>query len=457
MKFCQKMKNNRILAHSRHWHGALLALSLLLFNSQFSHAVTVDSGAISLLSGNASSAKFSIGTLVDNGAYAGTAFDSKQKITVLCKLDVPAEQVGKDAKIHLVAKYKGNLYMVTQDNTWIPWNGDPSSLVSNIAKLTLKTTQQDFIHTSITGVTGDLQLFIGYSVDNDIYHNNTPLSFSVSAAPNNKPLSHAELMMVQPEPNIRPTYDANKAYLSGGIGILVYDGVNAMDVLGPFQVFSTAGLRPMLISASKDSTGAYKTLITTNSGLQLTANRTIANTDNLEVLVLTGGAVETATMAQDPGLISWVKKIDKTSIWTTSVCTGSWILGASGLLQGKMATSNWYRADELLAHFGAIPMSNQRYLFDGKIVTAAGVTAGIDMALALVKTVFKNDNSNGHDFTQSVMLDIQYDPDPPIKGGSAMTTLTPVYDGMTMMYDMAGEWYGLGMSLGDYIKTIPVQ
>lgn len=270
-------------------------------------------------------------------------------------------------------------------------------------------------------------------------------------------LSHDELMMLSPSPDVRPSCDANKQYLSGGVGILVYDGVNAMDAMGPYQVFSSAGLKPMFVSASKDAQGQYKTAISTNGGFQLTAHRTIGNTSNLDVLVVTGGTLETARMAENTEVLNWIKAIDKNTTWTTSVCTGAWILGATGLLQGKKATSNWYRADELLAHFGAIPKSQRRYVFDGKIVTAAGVTAGIDMALALVKKLYANDLNNGKDFTQAVMLDLQYDPNPPISGGSPEKTDPYVYEGMLMMYDQAGYWYGLGTTLGDYVNQIPIQ
>ncbi|MGR9117456.1 MAG: DJ-1/PfpI family protein [Gammaproteobacteria bacterium] len=276
-----------------------------------------------------------------------------------------------------------------------------------------------------------------------------------STALADKHLSSNDLIMLVPEPDIRPTLDANRNYVSGGIGILVYDGVNPMDALGPHMVFSNAGLKPFFVSASKDSSGQYKTSITASGGVRLTADRTIANTDNLEVLIVTGGVVETANMAKDQDLLNWIRLIDQNTVWTTSVCTGSWILGATGLLKGKMATSNWYRADELLEHFGAIPKSNQRYIFDGKIITAAGVTAGIDMALAMIKTVFKNDLNNGYDYTQAIMLQIEYDPAPPIKGGSAGKTDPYVYDVISTMYDDSGFWYGLGMSLGDYVKTIP--
>ncbi len=280
-----------------------------------------------------------------------------------------------------------------------------------------------------------------------------PLAASADA----QHLNPQELIMLPPSPDVRPTYDANRQYLSGGIGILVYDGVSALDVLGPYSVFSAAGLKPLLISANKDAQGQYKTAFTTDNGIPMTAQRTIGNTDNLEVLVVTGGILETARMAENTEVLNWIKAIDKNTVWTTSVCTGSWILGATGLLQGKRATSNWYRADELLAHFGVIPNSEERYIFDGKIVTAAGVTAGMDMALALVKKLYANDLNNGKDFTQAVMLDLQYDPKPPIKGGSPEKTDPYVYEGMQMMYDQSGYWYGLGETLGDYVKQIPIQ
>lgn len=281
-----------------------------------------------------------------------------------------------------------------------------------------------------------------------------PLTTHAEAAEH---LSFEQLMALVPEPNIRPSYDANRNYQSGGIGILVYDGVNAMDAIGPYQVFSTAGLKPMFISASKNG-DQYKTTVTTNSGFQISTHRTIANTNNLEVLVVAGGAVETANLAKNAEVLEWIKAIDKTSVWTSSVCTGAWVLGAAGLLEGKKATSNWYHADDILEHFGAIPKSKKRYLFDGKIVTAAGVTAGIDMALAIVQTVYKHDLNDGKDFTQAVMLDLQYDPKPPVEGGSAEKTQPFVYAGMEWMYDLAGFWYGLNQTLADYVKAIvPLQ
>ncbi|NJD07143.1 MAG: DJ-1/PfpI family protein [Methylococcaceae bacterium] len=277
----------------------------------------------------------------------------------------------------------------------------------------------------------------------------TLLPLAASATDPARHLSREELIALAPSPDIRPTVDATKQYVSGGIGILIYDGVNAMDALGPYQTFSSAGLRPMLISATKDAQGNYKSVITSNSNMQMTAHRNIGNTTDLEVLVVPGGAFETALLATNTEVLNWIKAVDRNTIWTTSVCTGSWVLGAAGLLQGKKATSNWYHADELLAHFGAIPKSGQRYVFDGKIITGAGVTAGIDMALALVKKVFQNDLNGGRDYTQAVMLELQYDPRPPIKGGAPEKTDPAVFDAMQWMYDYFG--------LADYVRQIPIQ
>ncbi len=109
-------------------------------------------------------------------------------------------------------------------------------------------------------------------------------------------------------------------------------------------------------------------------------------------------------------MLDWLREVDRRTKWTTSVCTGSLLLGAAGLLQGKRATSNWLVLD-VLARFGADPVGG-RFVEDGKVVTAAGVTAGIDMALHLVS------REVGPEVAQAVQLGIEYDPDPPFDCGS---------------------------------------
>jgi transcriptional regulator GlxA family with amidase domain len=120
--------------------------------------------------------------------------------------------------------------------------------------------------------------------------------------------------------------------------------------------------------------------------------------------------VDPSKVMADERVLSWLRAVDATSRWTTSVCTGSLILGAAGLLQGKRATTHW-SSMEALRSFGATPVE-ERVVFDGKTVASAGVSAGIDMALALVAKEF------GAMMAQSVQLGIEYDPQPPFNSGS---------------------------------------
>jgi len=253
-----------------------------------------------------------------------------------------------------------------------------------------------------------------------------------------KHLDHNALMSLQPSPNVKDEEH-------GGVGIFVYEGMNSLDALGPMQTFSAAGLKPFLIAKTAGT-------VTASNGLKIEVTKGIADVTKLGILVVAGGATATAAQANDVEVLNWIKAIDKTTVYTTSVCTGSWILGSAGLLEGKKATSNWYRADEILSKFGAIPKSKSRYVFDGKLVTSAGVTAGIDMSLAIIKKLYANDLNNGKDFTQAVMLDLQYDPKPPVSGGSPAKTEKGVYEGMQLMYDM----FLNGAPPYDAIKTLQI-
>jgi len=149
----------------------------------------------------------------------------------------------------------------------------------------------------------------------------------------------------------------------------------------------------------------------------------------LDILLIPGGAKETFNASVDTSLLNWIKQIDKTTTYTTSVCTGAWILGATGLLKGKNATTNWYRAAEMLKSYGA-NFKQQRWVRDGKYWTSAGVSAGIDMSLAII------DDLMGKKYTEGVMLDLEYDPKPPYDAGSVKKTEPIVTDMMKEMYDM---------------------
>jgi putative intracellular protease/amidase len=205
------------------------------------------------------------------------------------------------------------------------------------------------------------------------------------------------------------------------IGILVYDGVNDLDVMGPRYILGQAGAKTKLIALTQ---GTFKTVM----GVEMLANTVIDSVEQLDILVIPGGAGGTIKAAYNTKLHEWIRKIDQGTTYTASVCTGAWILGATELLKGKRASTNWYREEEFLKKYGAIP-ANERYTHDGKYWTSAGVTAGMDMALAILK------DNWGERYTQGVMLDMEYDPAPPMVGGSPEKTTWLVEWMMKAMYD----------------------
>ena len=225
---------------------------------------------------------------------------------------------------------------------------------------------------------------------------------------------HEELMaiiMTQPKVPIKT------------IGIYVYDGYNTLDAIGPYQVFCE------LMSVEIFFVAKEKGMVKNQRGLQVKVDKSFADVKQLDILVIPGGAKETFMQTQDTAVLNWIRKIDKTTKYTTSVCTGGWILGATGLLTGKNATTNWYRAEEFMQLYGAI-FKPERYVQDGKYWTSAGVTAGMDMALGIM------DDLMGKKYTQAVMLDLEYNPKPPYNAGSVNNTEPIVVEMMLQMYDM---------------------
>jgi transcriptional regulator GlxA family with amidase domain len=214
----------------------------------------------------------------------------------------------------------------------------------------------------------------------------------------------------------KPKYDIQN------IGILVYDGVNDLDVMGPRYVLGqTMGANTQLIALKKGN-------ITTVMGVEIVPNTVIDSISKLDILIIPGGFKGTVEATYDKKLHEWIRKIDQTTKYTGAVCTGVWILGATGLLENKKASTNWYREEEFLKKYKAIP-ANQRYTQDGKYWTSAGVTAGMDMSLAIMKDIF------GDKYAQAVMLDMEYDPHPPIEGGTPDKTNWAVNWMMKAMYD----------------------
>ena len=149
-----------------------------------------------------------------------------------------------------------------------------------------------------------------------------------------------------------------------------------------------------------------------DAGVALVADHALDAVPRPDIVVVPG-AMDVRPAAGDPRVLEWLVTAHRTTTWTTSVCTGALILGAAGLLRGLQATTHWGAMDAL-ATFGATPI-HERMVRDGRVVTAAGVSAGIDMALRLAALVA------GEPVAQTIQLMIEYDPDPPYRAGSPAT------------------------------------
>ncbi|WP_063037790.1 DJ-1/PfpI family protein [Nocardia pseudovaccinii] len=189
------------------------------------------------------------------------------------------------------------------------------------------------------------------------------------------------------------------------IAIVVYPGMTALDVIGPYEVLR------MLPGARLRFVWHEPGPITTDSGvLLLGATHSLDETPSPDIVLIGGSGPATAATAADEKLLVWLRKVHETSTWTTSVCTGSVILAAAGILKGKPATSHWAGLPMLKA-LGAEPRAEERVVRDGKIVTAAGVSAGIDLGLWLAGEIA------GKDQAEAIQLMIEYDPQPPFDSG----------------------------------------
>jgi transcriptional regulator GlxA family with amidase domain len=188
------------------------------------------------------------------------------------------------------------------------------------------------------------------------------------------------------------------------IAILLFDRLTALDAIGPYEVLRYSPDAEMLF------VGKEKGEVRAGAGtLGLMVDKTLDEVTSADILLVPGGAGQVDVM-KDEEILSWLRKIDETTTWTASVCTGSLILAAAGLLKGRKATSHWLALDQLPA-FDVEP-AEQRVVFDGKYVTAAGVSSGIDMALALA------DKFAGEVAAQAIQLGLEYDPQPPYDAGA---------------------------------------
>lgn len=187
------------------------------------------------------------------------------------------------------------------------------------------------------------------------------------------------------------------------ITIPIYEGLAALDAVGPYEVLrNVPGWTVGFVGPERGEVRA-------EGGLGLTADRALEEIEATDVVLVPGGFGCRALM-EDEAFLDWLRAIDATTQWTSSVCTGSLLLGAAGLLKGRRATTNWLELETLRGQ-GAEPVEG-RFVEDGKLLTAAGVTAGIDMAIHLVA------KETGPEVAQAIQLGIEYDPDPPFDSGS---------------------------------------
>jgi putative intracellular protease/amidase len=188
------------------------------------------------------------------------------------------------------------------------------------------------------------------------------------------------------------------------VAIPLYERFTALDAVGPYDVLSRIPDTEVTFVAAEPGP-----LRTENGMLALVADRSLDELPDPDVIVVPGG-LGTRALLEDEAMLGWIRRAHETSRFTTSVCTGSLLLGAAGILDGLEATSHWLQLD-MLSDFGATPTS-RRVVEQGKVITAAGVSSGIDMALVLAARIA------GDVVAQAIQLGIEYDPQPPFDTGS---------------------------------------
>jgi len=205
------------------------------------------------------------------------------------------------------------------------------------------------------------------------------------------------------------------------IAMLLYPGFTPLDAIGPYHALSQFPGYEFFFVAQEAGP------VSDGSATVIQAQKSISEVNSVDILVVPGG-LPAITMARtgDP-LIDWIAKIHPTTQWTISVCTGALMLGAAGVLKGVQATTHWYSHSEL-SDYGAIPQ-DKRVVESGKIMTAAGVSAGIDMSLVLAMRIF------GKEFAEKMQLDMEYDPKPPFNAGHPRSAPVEVVSELRSLFD----------------------
>lgn len=201
---------------------------------------------------------------------------------------------------------------------------------------------------------------------------------------------------------------------------LLYDGFTPLDITGPFDVLSRVpGAESVFVAE------AHGPVRSEQGTMAIVADRSLDEVVAPDIVVVPGGFSTRRFLEHEP-LLSWVRGVHKTTSWTTSVCTGSLLLAAAGLLDDAPATTHWLRRDTL-ASLGARVVPD-RVVQHGKVLTAAGVSSGIDMALRLVQLM------HGDEVAQAVQLGIEYDPEPPFDAGSPDKANPPIVETVSAVF-----------------------
>jgi cyclohexyl-isocyanide hydratase len=190
------------------------------------------------------------------------------------------------------------------------------------------------------------------------------------------------------------------------IGMLIFPRLTQLDLTGPYEVLAR------LPNTTVDLVARTRDPVTTDRGMQIVPTVTYADCPPLDVVMVPGGPGQQDLM-EDEAVLEFLRKQAASARYVTSVCTGSLVLGAAGLLKGRRATCHWAAIDHLML-LGAIPV-RERVVVDGNIVTGAGVASGIDFALALAAIL------DGEQVAREIQLQIEYDPAPPFNSGSLNT------------------------------------
>jgi cyclohexyl-isocyanide hydratase len=190
------------------------------------------------------------------------------------------------------------------------------------------------------------------------------------------------------------------------IGMLIFPRLTQLDMTGPYEVLARLpNTKVHLVARTLDP-------VTTDRGMQIVPTMTFTDCPQLDLVMVPGGPGQQDLM-EDEIVLEFLRRQARGAKYVTSVCTGSLVLGAAGLLKGRRATSHW-AAIEHLAALGAKPTS-EKVVVDGNIITGAGVTSGIDFALAVAAKL------EGEEVARQIQLQIEYDPAPPFDSGSPAT------------------------------------